>query len=136
MQCHKARAKISAYMDHELDAASSRRLELHLHQCAECREALNDFQELDDMVRELPKIEPGPDFAKQMVMRVSEIAATGEVKRQGRLSLFDRLSRLVEDCVHVVSRARTPSTGTLDEFGDFPPLSMSYIYFRLILVSR
>jgi hypothetical protein len=122
-------------MDHELDAASSRQLESHLHQCAECREALDDFQELDDMVRGLPRIELGQDFARQMVMRVSENAATGEIERQGKLSLLDRLSRLAEDFVELVSRARTPSTGTLDEFSDFPPLSMSYIYFRLISVN-
>ena len=136
MKCRQARAKISAYMDHELDAASSRQLELHLHQCAECREALNDFQELDDMVRVLPRIEPGPDFARQIVMRVTENAAREKGEGQSKLSLFKRLFRFVEDFVELVSRVQTPSTGTLDEFGDFPPLSIGSIYFKLISVNR
>jgi len=132
MQCRQARTKISAYMDHELDAASSRQLELHLHECAECREALDDFQELDDMVRLLPRIDPRPDFARQIVMKVSENVATEDVKRQGKLSLFERLSRFAEGFVDLVSRVQTPSTGTLDEFGDFPPFSMGSIYFKLM----
>lgn len=132
MKCRRARRKISAYLDHELEAASSRQLELHLNQCAECREALNDFQELDDMVRVLPRIEPGPDFASQLVMMVSEKAVTEEGEHQVKISLFKRLSRFVEDFVELVSRAQAPSTGTLDEFGDFPPLSMGFIYFKLM----
>jgi anti-sigma factor RsiW len=136
MKCRQARAKIPTYMDHELDAASSRQLELHLNQCAECREALHDFQELDDMVRVLPRIEPGPDFARQLVMMVSQKAATDEGEHQVKLSLFKRLSRFVEDFVDMVSLAQAPSTGTLDEFGDFPPLSMGSLYFKLISVNR
>jgi hypothetical protein len=122
MRCRQARARISAYMDHELDAASSRQLESHLHRCPECREALNDFQGLDDIVRGLPRIQPGPDFARQIVMKASKNTGTAAGNGQGRLSLFDRLPRLVEDFVDLMCRARTRSTGTLDEFGDFPPL--------------
>jgi hypothetical protein len=136
MKCRQARARISAHMDHELDDASARQLESHLHQCAECREALNNFQELDDMVRGLRRLELGPDFAKQMVMRVSGLAVAEKAGRTNRLSLLERLSRIVVDFVDLVSSARSPSTGTLDEFGDFPPLSMGHIYFNLISVNR
>jgi len=136
MRCRQARAKISALMDHELDAASYSRVELHLHQCAECREALNDFQELDDMVRVLPRIEPGPDFARQTVKKLGEITASGEVEHQGKLSVFKRLSRLAEDFIELMGREAAPLTGTLDEFDDFPPLSMGSVYFKLISVNR
>lgn len=132
MECRQARTKISSYMDHELDAASVRQLESHLHHCAECRDALSDFQEVDDMVRGLPRIDPGPDFAAQMVRKVSGSAAAGEIKRQVRLSLFVRLSRIAEDFIELLSSARSLSTGTLDEFSDFPPLSMGYIYFNVM----
>ena len=132
MECCQARTKISAYMDQELDEASSRQLESHLHQCAECRETLNDFREIDDLVRDLPKLELGADFAKQMVMSVSEPVAIGEVERSGRLSLFERLFRFIENLVNLVESARSPSTGTLEEFNDFPPLSMGSIYLKLM----
>ncbi len=132
MKCCQARAKISAYMDHELDAESSRQLELHLHQCVECREALDDFQEIDDMVRVLPRIEPEPDFARQLVMMVRENATMEKGEHQVKLSLFKRMSRFVENFVDMVNLAHAPSTGTLDELGDFPPLSMGSIYFKLM----
>lgn len=132
MECRQAREKISAYMDHELDAASSRQLESHLDQCAACREVLEDFQEIDDVVRGLPKTDLGPDFAAQVVRKASERAVTGEINRHGNLSLFERLSRIAEDFVALMSSERSPSTGTLDEFSDFPPLSMSHIYFKLM----
>ena len=136
MECRQARARISAYMDHELDDVSSRQLESHVHQCAECREILVDLQRIDAMVRDLPRTELGPDFAKQMVMKLTGLTAAEEAGRTDRLSLLERLWRIVEDFVDLVSTARSPSTGTLDELGDFPPLSMGYVYFNLISVSR
>jgi len=132
MQCRQARTKISAYLDQELDAGTSRQLESHLRQCAQCREMLDDFQGIDDMVRGMPRMELGPDFAKQMVMRVSGLAAAEDARHTDRLSLLERLFRLAEDFMDLVSSARTPSTSTLDEFGDFPPLSMGHIYFKLM----
>jgi anti-sigma factor RsiW len=122
-------------MDHELDAASSRQLESHIHQCTDCRDALSDFQELDDLVQGLPKIDLEPDFARQMVTMVSEKHAVDHTERKSRLPLFEWSSRVVEDFVDLVISARTPSTGTLDEFSDFPPLSIGHIYFRLMDLS-
>ena len=132
MRCLQAREKILAYMDHELDAASSRQVEFHLHNCAKCREVLKEFEEIDDMVRGLPQLDPGPNFAGQMVMRVSRPVAADEIERPRRPSLFERLFRLLEEFVDLVSPTRNHTTGTLDEFSDFPPLSMGHIYFRLM----
>jgi hypothetical protein len=132
MQCRQAKEKISAYLDHELDAASSRQIESHLLKCTNCREALKEFQEIDGMVRGLPRFDLDPDFARQMVMKLSEPAARGEIERPGRPSLFERLFQIVGDFVDLVDSARSPSTGTLDEFSDFPPLSMGHIYFKLM----
>jgi hypothetical protein len=132
MNCTRAREKISAYLDQELDTASVRKLESHLHRCAECREVVRDFQQLNDMVLSLPRIDPGPDFAAETARKVSEPAATTETDHPGRLSLFERISRIAEDFVDLLSAAENPSTGTLDEFSDFPPHSMGHIYFRLM----
>jgi hypothetical protein len=123
-------------MDHELDAASVRQLASHLHQCAECRVVLDDFQSLNDMVRGLPKIDLGSDFAAHMIRKLNATAAAVEIERRVGLSLFERFSRIAEDFIELVSSVRSPPTGTLDEFSDFPPLSMGYIYFKLMSVSR
>jgi hypothetical protein len=135
MKCLQARMKLSAYIDHELDAASARQLESHLEQCGECREELDAFHGLDALLRGLPSIDLGPEFASQMVERVREDAAHGGVEHPGRLSLFERLSQIAQDFVDLLSSRRSPSTGTLEEFSDFPPLSMGYVYFHLMDVS-
>jgi hypothetical protein len=132
MECRQAKERISPYLDQELDAASARQLEAHLHECANCREALKELQEIDGMVLGLPRFDPGPDFARQVSTKLSEPAATGEIERPGRPSLFDRLFRLLDDFVHLMSPTRAHTTGTLDEFSDFPPLSMGHIYFKLM----
>ncbi|MDY0039825.1 MAG: hypothetical protein RBS57_05890 [Desulforhabdus sp.] len=86
----------------------------------------------DEMVRTLEKIEPGPDFTKKMGVEVNEHAVTCKMQPQCKLSLSDRLFRFAEDFIELLSRREAPSTGTLDEFSDFPPLSMGRIYFRLM----
>ena len=132
MKCHQARIRISAYLDHELDAASARQLKSHLRQCAMCREVLTDFEALDNTVRELTETVPSPGFAAQTVRMARETEAIRASEAQGRLSLFERLSRIAMDFVDMVTSTRSPSTGTLDEFNDFPPLSMGHIYFKLL----
>jgi len=125
---------MSAFIDHELDAESSLQLESHLQRCVECRKAIDELRVLNGMVLELPRIEPGPDYASEMVFRVRKISTAPDVKRQGRLSLFRWLSRVAEDFMDMMTSSRSKSPGTLDEFNDFPPHSMGYIYFRLISV--
>ncbi len=135
MKCREARKKISAYLDCELDDSALRRLESHLDQCADCREALGDLQGVNDILRSMPMIELGPHFAARMVRMVNETATMGEIGDLGRSSLLKRLSLIAVDFVNMVSSVRSPSTGTLDEFSDCPPLSMGHIYFKLIAVN-
>ena len=132
MKCRQAGEKISAYVDHELDAASTRQLESHLRRCAQCRQTLDDFQGIDEMVRGLPRIELGSDFAGQMVMQASGLATAGQAGCTDGSSLLERLFRFAQDFVDLVSSARSSSTGILDEFSDFPPLSMGHVYFKLM----
>jgi hypothetical protein len=133
MDCRKAQGKISAYLDAETDSVSSRDLEAHVRECADCRAMLDGFQRLDALVRGLPGLQLGPDFAKQMVMRAKGLERAGEIKSGLMRPLFYTLLSAVQDLSDLVSRARpASSTRTLDEFDDFPPLSMGYIYFRLL----
>jgi hypothetical protein len=132
MECRQAKERISSYLDQELDAASARQVEAHLHECANCREELREFQEIDGMVHGLPRFDLGPDFARQLSMKLSELAVTGEIERPGRPSVLERLYRLLDDFVQLLSPTRAHTTGTLDEFSDFPPLSMGHIYFKLM----
>lgn len=131
MQCQKVQRKISAYMDGELDAAASRSIERHISQCGACREMAADFKEVDVLVRGLPKLDMGPDFVGQLLERVSESHAPVADTYSDR-SLFATVMRFMSNFMDLLEARSSPSTKTLDEFGDFPPFSMGYIYFKLM----
>ncbi|MBF0552288.1 MAG: zf-HC2 domain-containing protein [Deltaproteobacteria bacterium] len=128
MQCSKVSEKISAYLDHELDFELSRQMALHIGQCDDCREMFQDFQKIDATLREMPEIELAADFARQLgrMVEVKEGPATG------RLSILASLGRSVQSFTRLLDATRFSSTQALDEFNDFPPFSMGYIYFKLL----
>lgn len=131
MQCQKVQRKISAYMDGELDEASSRSMERHISQCGKCREMAADFKEIDVLIRGLPKLDMGPDFVGQFLERVSESRAPVAGKSSNRWP-FATVMRFMSNFMDLLEARNAPSTKTLDEFGDFPPFSMGHIYFKLL----
>lgn len=131
MQCRKVQGKISAYMDGELDPASSRSVERHISQCAACRKMAADFLGVDDLVRGLPKFDMGPDFVGQILEKVGESRAPVARKHSDR-SPFAPVLRFMSSFMDLLEARDSPSTHALDEFGDFPPFSMGYIYFKLL----
>lgn len=131
MQCQDAQRKISAYMDGELDAASWRSVEHQFSQCGECRKMVADFKEVDALVRGLPKFDMRPDFVGQLLEKVGESRAPVAEARSDR-SLFAPVMRFMSNFMDLIEPRKSPSTKTLDEFSDFPPFSMGYIYFKLL----
>jgi anti-sigma factor RsiW len=133
MNCSHVKRKLSAYMDDELDGATSRSIGEHLEGCPECLEALHGFREVDNLVHGLPKINPTADFASRVVsaaVRAPTVASRATVPFASRLKLaVTRVSEVV--CTPFESRSG-PNTRTLDEFNDCPPLSLSFVYFTLL----
>ncbi|MBF0496046.1 MAG: zf-HC2 domain-containing protein [Deltaproteobacteria bacterium] len=128
MHCSKACEKISAYLDHELDSELSQQVAHHIGQCDDCREVFQDFQKINATVREWPKIELAPDFARQL----GRMVEAKEGQATGRLSVPWPLWRFVQSFIRLLDATRYSSAQTLDEFNDFPPFSMGYIYFKLL----
>lgn len=131
MQCEQLQGKLSAYVDGELDAASSLGIERHLDQCDACREMMAEFREVDALVRGLPKFVADPNFAVQLLERVSECRAPIAHGPSHR-SVFSLAMRFLSNLVDLLEARESPNTKTLDEFGDFPPSSLGYIYFQLL----
>jgi anti-sigma factor RsiW len=134
MECSGISGKLSAFTDNELDGETSRLVEQHLDGCPECRAHLRELSEVDEMVHGLPKIDPSPDFASRVVsaaMRTSNAAS-----RRTVVSLASRLrlavSRLSEAVFSLFEPGAAQTTRSLDELGDCPPLSMSFVYFKLL----
>lgn len=131
MSCKETRHKLSAYMDNELDAAASARMALHIEQCPCCRDHLHDFQNVDTLLRELPEIDAQPGFVEQIIAGAGEWDAPAREALPNR-TVLSAIVQLFEGLFDLLERNKTPNTGTLDELSDFPPLSMSYVYFKIL----
>lgn len=120
-------------MDGELDGGTSRLIEKHIDTCPGCREYLHEFREVDGLVHGLPKIELSLDFTSRVVseaVKTSSIVSRKTVTFRSRLRIL--LARLSETVFNLFEPGADPSTRTLDELGDCPPLSMGYIYFKIL----
>jgi anti-sigma factor RsiW len=126
---------MSAYLDGELDQESSIAIASHAEQCANCRESLNGLQGVDALIPGLPRIAASEGFSRQVVARAKEWDELALGRRPTR-SAFASLLQLFEDLLDVVLKDKSPVTHALDEFRDFPPLSMGCIYFQLLGQSR
>jgi anti-sigma factor RsiW len=132
MQCRQAMVRISAYIDGELDAASRNDLESHLRQCPQCRAALNESQEVDHKLRSLPRAELGPDFSRQLITVMGECGVTIRADLPAVLPAVAASSGLVGGLRDLFGLETQSGTSPLDEFNDFPPLSMGSVYFTIL----
>jgi anti-sigma factor RsiW len=127
----EVRANLSAYRDGELNERLREQIALHVRACGACREELREFDRIDSLVRELPEIIAPENFTSEVIAK----ARAGFAPRPYGLSLPRRvLERFVclADSVFALFAGYEIQDGTLDEFGDFPPLSLGYAYFQLI----
>ena len=122
--------RLSAYRDGEVDGRLGGEISSHLRQCRTCREELAELERVDSLVKKMPELEPSACFSSELILRIGSMEQGGASVDLGSrrtvgklldvaLSLFDRLFGEGE------------SSAALDEFGDFPPLSMSHAYFGL-----
>ncbi len=131
MHCKEAREKISTYMDNELDAAASRSVASHIEQCGSCREYLHDIRYVDALVQGLRTLEVNPDFTRQVIARAREGDTYTSEKYSDR-TILSAFMQFFESLFEPMQNRRIPNTHTLDEFNDFPPLSMSWAYFKIL----
>ncbi len=75
MNCSQARTLLAAYRELKESQADTTALDVHLAQCAACRQILNQYNLTGEHVRSIPLIEPPPDaHAKLMQALASEHA--------------------------------------------------------------
>ena len=62
MSCEKMETRILAYVDARLKESERGEVEKHLEGCAACRLRVNEFRAVNDLLDELPVIEPSGAF--------------------------------------------------------------------------
>ncbi|HUV50641.1 MAG TPA: zf-HC2 domain-containing protein [Anaerolineae bacterium] len=131
MNCQEIREKISSYMDNELDSEQSRCVDQELLRCPVCREELKLLQQVDAAVKEMPSCSPSAQFPARLMQQIAKQAALPE--RYGfTYNIFVHPVKFFEKFYNLFNSQRVSTTATLDELGDFPPCSISYIYFKLL----
>ena len=72
MNCLQAAEHFSAYFEDTLDYQALRGFETHLTACKACQHEYARFHESVKAVRELPQLEPSPDFMPKLLERLAE----------------------------------------------------------------
>jgi len=132
MKCREVESKISAYLDDELESRMRESIETHLNRCGKCRKRVEGLRELDALLQELPRVHVVPEFAEKLVLKVRREALSIAKSSTGEHRFLGRLLTLAYDFFDLLEGSKSPRTLTLDEFNDFPPLSMGYIYCTLL----
>jgi anti-sigma factor RsiW len=78
MSCEKMETRILAYVDGRLKESERVEVEKHLNGCAACRLRVNEFRAVNDLLDELPVIEPSGAFNA----RVHALVAAEPEKRR------------------------------------------------------
>ncbi len=120
MKCRKKGKTISAYIDGELDEEKAGEMEKHLAQCEECRQEWNLLKHADSLLAGISSEEVSEEFVRNLMMKTADIPQTRKWSSR-LLYFFDTLFAI-----------KSKNNGTLDEFGDFPPCSLSRVYFNLL----
>ncbi|MEM5789335.1 MAG: anti-sigma factor [Syntrophobacteraceae bacterium] len=127
MVCKDLRSRLSAYLDRELKDEDSKLLELHLASCIDCRKYLGELKGVDRLLTGLPEIEPAPGLTVRLISDLDKTRTGTGIKKAWEVVL-----NWVESVFRMYPGIRYQRSGTLEEFGDFPPLSISCAYFSLL----
>jgi len=136
MRCVDVKERLSAYLDRELESALERSVREHLDGCVRCREELADIRAIDAQVQALPQVDMGAEFAEAVTVKVCKDFLGRDGSPVARTGLFGRLANLLEALFELLEASGSLRTRTLDEFSDFPPLSMGYVYCRVLGLCR
>lgn len=92
MNCEKASNSLVGYLDGRATAAERSMVEVHLKECATCRERAEEFRRLWDVMAEVPAVEPSFAFDARVRQR---IAAVGRPRLWAWLMPSPRLAAAV-----------------------------------------
>lgn len=83
MKHHKIQNQLSAYLDNELKPEVRRMVEMHLIDCQDCKDMLEDFQHNRQQISDL--IHPAPSMKNAVLAMIQEAETT---PRKGLLSII------------------------------------------------
>ena len=135
-ECKGIRVKLSAFIDNELPPQESSLIENHLRECPECLKEVSSLRQVVDFLDRIPDESSSRSFIPATVHRASSWKRCSYVKRHFLIPaltvLRSALSVVSWRLESNIDRRKTPFNGYLHSFDDFPPESLSSVYFSLI----
>lgn len=83
MNCKQTQTAIDSYIDGDLPAKDSLAVELHIKQCAGCRQSLDDAKEIKRMLSSLPVDPPSDNFDEKVFKHVRQQYANKTASTKG-----------------------------------------------------
>ncbi|MEG6616838.1 zf-HC2 domain-containing protein [Peptococcaceae bacterium 1198_IL3148] len=103
MKCQDVCENLSAYLDGELDKGEASSIAAHLMACRNCRNEWEQLNTASALLRELPEIEPPPEFMLGLSERLAALPMT--VADEEKTSLSHRIQRMVKKPWYKVAAA-------------------------------
>jgi anti-sigma factor RsiW len=126
MECREVQARFSAYIDGGLEAGFNEDLTAHLCQCLHCREVFDELEAFDAKLRRLPQLQLDPEFSRRMITLINRRFGQPETPPAATSG-----SGLLDSLGDWFGLTRHAGDNPLDEFGDFPPLTIGSAYFSI-----
>ncbi|MDH3685255.1 MAG: zf-HC2 domain-containing protein [Myxococcales bacterium] len=83
MSHRRVRARLSPYLEGDLTSSEELRVAGHVAHCAECADELDALRNTVSLLRDLPRVDPPPEFTERLMARV---AAEGAPTLWGRIA--------------------------------------------------
>jgi predicted anti-sigma-YlaC factor YlaD len=132
----KIRARLPAYKDNELEWNIREQISAHLQGCNACREELSAFDEIDSLFLDLPQISVSDTFVAEILTQILPTKSRSILRMWFHTRILEKFFRFADSVFELLPWHEFQKSGSLDEFGDFPPLSLSHAYFQLIGLPR
>ena len=131
MKCREIQEKLSAYIDKELNPDQFENVTQHLVHCSECKSELEALQKVDTVLDNAPLYSVPAKFSEKLIQEIDITSSSTENLNIINL-IFAPVTKFILNFFSLIESLKSFKTATLDEFSDFPPCSMGYIYFNLI----
>jgi len=131
MKCRDIQEKLSAYIDEELNPDQLENVTQHLIRCPECRSELEALQKVDTVLNNAPLYSVSARFSEKLIQEIGVTPSSNENLNIIYL-IFAPVTKFLLNFFTLIESLKSFKTAALDEFSDFPPCSMGFIYFNLI----
>ena len=105
--CEEIGTELVAFLDGELDEGERRPIASHVSSCLVCRREIERLSAVRNLLADLPRIEPGPEFASRFWERL-DVVPESTLRRRSRRSMYWALPALAAAAVLAIATSEPP----------------------------